>query len=620
MVDNDALSLPSIIPEELHGYISWRHPTRSMQLYLREESVQMLSTRSLRQSKASNPSELGGLLWGKILCLEHGSSGLVLVPELVPSEALFFNTTENDSQRLVAALGHPPQSDLQLMGFFRSHLREGLCLSDQDEALISRYILDPDSVFLVIRPFEIGICMAGFFFWEHGRLQTDVSDLEVPFAIAEDGHSRHIAADSGQPASSLCDHPKWIPPAAGMAPATPPSQESGNDPLLKTPTLPDIRRQPLQKQTTPQASLATPLPSNRWRRSSWKFVLPSAVVLLACFGLYFAIMKLELRTPSPPTATAKTQVGLQVKVNSNGQMDLSWDQTSPDLQTAQGAKLTIIDGTLHRELNIDQGQLRFGRLAYFPNSDDVQFYLEIHLDPTRSIAESVRVLPKLARTPTVLQMTSAAPVRPKAENGFTSSSSRSLSSGGDKPVPPAQNSPSRLVQPASGARIFPTALAAAVTSPTALHPSTQEQISPPPSLDSTSSGTINSTPGIRLAAAPLPPPPQITSQQAARPSVRLAAPGPAYVPARPLKQVLPNPQFSAPIRILEVTSVTLQVEINEKGRVAGVHVIRGTSGANAILAAQAVAAAKQWKFEPATLHGKNVPSEHTIVFRFRPGE
>jgi TonB family protein len=62
--------------------------------------------------------------------------------------------------------------------------------------------------------------------------------------------------------------------------------------------------------------------------------------------------------------------------------------------------------------------------------------------------------------------------------------------------------------------------------------------------------------------------------------------------------------------------ITIQVKINEHGRVTEVHTIGGSSS-DATLTARAAAAAKQWMFEPAKLHDKNVPSDHTIIFQFR---
>ena len=64
----------------------------------------------------------------------------------------------------------------------------------------------------------------------------------------------------------------------------------------------------------------------------------------------------------------------------------------PQLAAMQHAALTIVDGAVRRDLDIDNSQFRFGKLTYVPNSTDVQFQLEVFLSGNRSIAESVRVV------------------------------------------------------------------------------------------------------------------------------------------------------------------------------------------------------------------------------------
>ena len=618
MTNSRDLPLPSSVTEDLRDDVSWRHPTGKMQICMRAESVQLLAGRSLRQLKASPPSELGGILWGKLVPAEQNASALFLVPGLVSAEAPLFNTTENDLQSLITALEHPPQYGLQAIGFFRSHLREGLCLSRQDETFIEQFIRNPDSAFLIIRPFEVGLCMAGFFFWEHGRLQTDVSDLEVPFVAPEDRAYPHDPLEFDRPRFSVRDvSSRTIPVVETPLPPPPKAPQENIDAEPVTPSTSPRPPRPMQSPTTQQG--ATPSRPDPRHRYSWKLVLSSVLLLWVCLGTYFVAMRLGLHPPSSTTAVPKTPVTLQANIDSNGQIDLSWDQTSPNLRKAQGAKLTIIDGTLHRELNIDQSQLRFGKLAYFPNSDDVQFYLEIHLDASRSVAESVRVLPRIGVFSRVVQGASGGLAGVQIEPRATSNSRRSLSTNGNRPVSLARNSSPRGIPPAKeAARSFP-GVWPAVTRPAVPHPPSSSQFAPPPPLDPIA-GVDNPIARVRVLPIPPPPPPQANAQGSAASSTLSANSGPAYVPARPLKQVLPITPISGYSRTYPVTSVTVQVEINEEGRVTAVHVTPGAPGESTVLTAQAILAAKQWTFRPATLHGKKVSSDHTIIFRFRPAE
>lgn len=599
--------------------MSWRHPTRNLQIYLRAESVQLLAERSLRRLKASPPSELGGLLWGKLVPSEHNASALFLFPELVSAESALFNRTEGDFRSLTAALEHPPQEGLQVLGFFRSHAREGLCLSAQDKAFAEQFVRNPDSAFLIIRPFEIGICMAGFFFWDHDHLQTDVSDLEVPFVAPEDRSYSQGPVESELATASADPGPSRTAIPAGPLASAPPPKPSPNNRATPSAMPSSFRRPPRPKQAPfPERSPARVRPDTR-RRYSWQIVLSCVLFLLICFGAYFLAARPGLRLGSSASASPKTEVGLQVKADSNGQLDLSWDQTSPALQKAQGATLTITDGTLHRELNIDQSQLRFGKLAYFPNSDDVQFYLEVHLDAVHSIAESVRVLPRIGGSSKVVQSTSEGSAGGPTESGLRLNGNRATVLGERRTPSAPQNSGSQSIQPARETAKNFSMVFSAISLPSAPH-TVSGPFAPPPALDS-QSGVDDLTANVKGVPISLPSaPPQAKASVPAMPATSSLSAGPAYVPARPLKQVLPVASIDASSRVYQVTSVTVQTEINEKGRVTAAHVVRGAPGANTALTAQAVLAAKQWTFRPATLHGKNVPSDHIIVFRFRPAE
>lgn len=601
MAGSEATSQTFAIPEDLKDHVSWQHPERDLQIWLHRESVQELSTRSLCLCKAANPSEFGGLLWGRYLQKEQRSSAVLLIPRLVPAKASLFNTTAEGAQNLIGALKCPPQENLRLMGFFRSHLREGLCLSPQDEVFIKQHIQDPDSIFLVVRPFVIGICMAGFFFWKDGHLQTDASDLEVPF-IAPDGNADSV------PQRNFSDAVPADKPSEWRKSSTEPPSNSTASALKARPALqgeapsnrfPKLRREPtLGTRRGVAPNLARTVRPSRFH---WQALLACTIIVFASVVLYLSA-RLGLHFPASPSP-ARTEVGLQVNVAPDGQMDVSWNRNAPALQKAQGAMLRILDGTAHRELNLDNDQLRFGKLAYVPNSGDVQFSLEIHLDSSRSISESIRVLPKLGMPQRTIPTSSTGAVFAHSETGQIPASVR-LST-------PAASSTGPV-------KSFPAQLTASLAMPTAVHTDTPAML-PPLAPDVPSGGAHNVLTDTRLVAQPLPPAPVWHTPQVPPVSSPKSAAAPVYRPARPLRQVLPKASLTSLAELYRVTSVTVQIQINEKGRVTAVRILRKDPSADALLAARAIAAAKQWTFAPATLHGKNVPSEHTILFRFRPG-
>ncbi len=92
----------------------------------------------------------------------------------------------------------------------------------------------------------------------------------------------------------------------------------------------------------------------------------------------------------------------------------------------------------------------------------------------------------------------------------------------------------------------------------------------------------------------------------------------AYLPARPLNRVLPNYNSPDATIIYTTADINVTVSIDQEGRVTDARVPNPPPNMNTALVGNAITAAKSWRFEPAKLHGRNIPSDHTITFRFRP--
>jgi TonB family protein len=89
-----------------------------------------------------------------------------------------------------------------------------------------------------------------------------------------------------------------------------------------------------------------------------------------------------------------------------------------------------------------------------------------------------------------------------------------------------------------------------------------------------------------------------------------------FMPPKVLLQVMPNTRAITPGSITEVTRVDVEVAIDRLGHVKSAHVT--SANVKSQLATAAVTAAKAWTFQPATLRGQTVDSDHTIRFEFRP--
>jgi protein TonB len=116
---------------------------------------------------------------------------------------------------------------------------------------------------------------------------------------------------------------------------------------------------------------------------------------------------------------------------------------------------------------------------------------------------------------------------------------------------------------------------------------------------------------------PVAPPPTETVEQVveapAPPPVETATVGRAE-PARPIQQVPPRVPSST-IRVRAEGTVVVEVTIDTRGNVSDVRIVKPVFPS---YDAAALRAAKQWKFQPATINGEPVESRMTLQFAFKP--
>ena len=91
-----------------------------------------------------------------------------------------------------------------------------------------------------------------------------------------------------------------------------------------------------------------------------------------------------------------------------------------------------------------------------------------------------------------------------------------------------------------------------------------------------------------------------------------------YTPPRSIKEINPEISFLRQIELEQPIDVAVQVRINPMGYVIGAHPAGHGNTGNALLAAAALRAARQWIFEPAMLDGQATAADHIIIFQFRP--
>jgi proteasome lid subunit RPN8/RPN11 len=279
---------------------------------------------------ARNGDTVRLLSWRPIPCRHARGPSFLLAPE-----------DEAELARLLSTCGRDPAlAGLAPVGWFHSHTRGQICLSESDVALYDRFFPEPWQIALVLRPERFGTTRVGVFFREAGgRIRTESSYRE--FEI-ESGLAPRPQGDNGRRSGSAAvplEAPATRPVAAAPVAATP-------------------------------------------RHTRW---LPAAMITLLLAGVGGAgLIRALSRTPDRPVALHVAESG--------GQLEVGWDRTARPLVEADRGRLLIWDGPAARELALDRSMLRLGRVVYARQSGEVRIRLLLEKRGAATAQETVQFL------------------------------------------------------------------------------------------------------------------------------------------------------------------------------------------------------------------------------------
>jgi TonB family protein len=411
------------------------------------------------------------------------------------------------------------------------------------------------------------------------------------------------------------------------------------------------------------ASVPALLLSNRprlWWVPSAILVAVFAVIAAAAFAFFFLHgLRAEKVTPGSLGAdAADSGLGLRAEAR-GGEVLLSWNRRHPAIHSAKAAILHIDDGAVHRDVQLDAVQIDNAAVLYRPKSDDVTFRLEVRARQSSAVRESLRVLDAAQRTPLDLGTAAseqaptaeAAPLQPAEHPDSNTPAEAKVLGSPITPAPisspiaapmPTLPSPSVALLGALEAgiakewerRIEWASASVSKTAPPVHRTASRSYKSPGPVRDA-----ISTQPDLRpkiydeepppvkqLSKKPepasvIPNMPQPQSPAPIQPPLETQAPrvSPSdFTPARPTRQVVPDTTPLPSAVLASSPQVKVLVEIDKDGHVTSAQVVGDSRNLDEALMNAALLAAKYWTFEPATLGGRSVASEHTILFRFRP--
>ncbi|MBL8221920.1 MAG: hypothetical protein JNL62_21970 [Bryobacterales bacterium] len=306
--------------------------------------------------------EVGGVLFG-----EHSGNVVRILgfrPLPLDPPRPSFVMSESDGARLTELIQRarrdPELASYEVVGWYHSHTRCEIFLSQSDTEIYDRYFPEPWHVAMVLRPTPDQPVSIGFFFREEdGFVRTDQSYLE-------------FAADSPVSRPMHRPEPPWVAGPAGeieeFIPKVPERRPE-----------PEPQPEPEPEEYAP-AEEAPPVVVQTSRRAmilAWGPFAVSLVALAAGAYHYYAASQ-----PVDP-------LGLQL-APSGSELVVRWNPSHPVFREASDARLLITDGVKRVDLPLLGRKTPFH--SYKPVTDRVDVRLRLHLSWGRTRTDAATYL------------------------------------------------------------------------------------------------------------------------------------------------------------------------------------------------------------------------------------
>lgn len=355
--------------------------------------------------------EMGGLLIGWVE--QEGDRRVITIEDFEPipcrhSKGTAWLLTAEEQIRFEETLARWRNAEGRrsyTVGFYRSHTREGMGLTAEDQAMFSRFFPDPSSIVMLVKPFATRSSVGAIFVRDgHGGLRTTSSYREFPFSRKDLGGAGLALSPPEETAERPGGAPPFREPAPAAFPPPPPPPAYGQ------PAFPPFAQFP-QEDTTPrgaQMASATVTPISPITSDQLQFGLPSArkddvtgkrtktgwvwIPLSLVFLLFGVVLGFQLAVSvrsQLPAAMRQDPYTLGLSVALAGEsLHVRWERTAPAVQGSSRAVLHINDGGNSKIVQLDGPQLQNGSVIYRKASNDVKFKLEVFARDRVTVAES----------------------------------------------------------------------------------------------------------------------------------------------------------------------------------------------------------------------------------------
>jgi hypothetical protein len=346
-------------------------------------------------------AEIGGILLGN-----HDAACVAITGYLaLDCEHAFgpsFHLSARDLDRLAALIESARRTkESQPVGWYHSHTRSEIFLSDADQEIHNRFFPEPWQVAMVLRPHTFQPARAGFFFREaDGSIHATASYQEVVLEALP-----MKLAPTGPPAA----------PAKTQRDLRRESVQAPAGPILTLTAEPE-RRSPEQQalplveaagstQVEPEAPRAAEpavagYQEPRIKPVGWGLIAVVALaVALASAAFVYQSRKIWvprlLPSMTPAAQLAPVSLGLFMS-DREGELQIRWNHDSPVLRNAVAGVLIVNNGgPSPQEIRLDAPHIRSGAYTVVRQSAKVDATLSIDLPDGRQMHEATAFLGKL---------------------------------------------------------------------------------------------------------------------------------------------------------------------------------------------------------------------------------
>ena len=351
-------------------------------------------------------AEIGGVLLGSF------EGGRLRIVDYAPLECEHatgpsFTLSDRDHARLAALLSEARgnAADRRPVGWYHSHTRSEIFLSEADAELHRRYFPEPWQVAVVLRPHTFQATRAGLFFRKpDGSLDARPCGEElvlaaqavkpVPPGISPVSPSR-LPREAGAHGRVITIRPDT--PAAPQ----PSSVEAACQPDGHAADLPQgaAAAPEAAPEPPPIPHFLEPEPVGN-RRGVWILVAAGVLVAMGAAAFQFRqfwlprLSGLIQRAP----AAASASLGLNA-IDIEGQLQIRWDRNSAAVANALEAILVILDGPAPQAIELDPAHLRTGVFTYARQGARVDVTLTVHESGGRTAREATSFLGKIPSAP-----------------------------------------------------------------------------------------------------------------------------------------------------------------------------------------------------------------------------